>query len=453
MIARISLTMTAGIIASLVTSISYGASLSLQQAIHQAQQNDPWLTKSQHIQAATNARQIAAGTLPDPKMSVGLANLPTDTFDFDQEPMTQFKVGVSQMFPRGDSLELKQQQLRQQSLQHPFMRQDRKAKVAVNVSQLWLDAYLAQESIALINRNRGLFEQLAGVAQASYASAMGKSRQQDIIRAQLELTRLDDRLTNLKQQQEMRLQALSEWTSNVFLREVKPSSLKENSVFPQKLSHYSTNELALTRKLPNLHILKQQLVYAKVTTPQTLAKHFMQHPAVKALEQQIQASQTEIKLAEQKYKPEWGVNASYSYRDDDPNGNDRADFFSVGVTFDLPLFTTNRQDKEVQAAASQAEAIKTEKWLLLRNMMARFETAKAQLKRLEQRLSLYQSQLLPQMHQQAEAALTAYTNDEGDFAEVVRARIAELNAEIDALAINVAKQKTIAQLNYFFTTN
>ncbi|MBU2713361.1 TolC family protein [Zooshikella harenae] len=450
MTSRISLPITAGIIASLISSTSYGASLSLQQAIHLAQKNDPWLTQSQHIQAATTARQIAAGTLPDPKMSVGLANLPTDTFDFDQEPMTQLKVGVSQMFPRGNSLALKQQQLKLQSQQHPFMRQDRKAKVAANVSQLWFDAYLAQESIALINRNRSLFEQLAGVAQANYASAMGKSRQQDIIRAQLELTRLDDRLTNLLQQQEMQLQALSEWTSDAFINEVKPTG---HSASPQALSHYSASGLALTRKLPNLHILKQQLVYTKVTTPQTLAKHFMQHPAVKALDQQIQASQTEIKLAEQKYKPEWGVNASYSYRDDDPNGNDRADFFSVGVTFDLPLFTANRQDKEVQAAASQAEAIKTEKWLLLRNMIARFETAKAQLKRLDQRLSLYQSQLLPQMHQQAEAALTAYTNDDGDFAEVVRARIAELNAEIDALTIHVAKQKTIAQLNYFFTTN
>ena len=66
-------------------------------------------------------------------------------------------------------------------------------------------------------------------------------------------------------------------------------------------------------------------------------------------------------MAKQKYKPEWGVNASYGYRDDDPMGNSRADLFSVGVTFDLPLFTDNRQDKEVKSAISKTEAIKTEK--------------------------------------------------------------------------------------------
>lgn len=66
---------------------------------------------------------------------------------------------------------------------------------------------------------------------------------------------------------------------------------------------------------------------------------------------------------------------------------------------------------------------------------------------------LYQKQLLPQMSEQAEASLEAYTNDESDFAEVVRARIAELNAQIDALAIDVERQKTIIELNYFFMDN
>ena len=54
------------------------------------------------------------------------------------------------------------------------------------------------------------------------------------------------------------------------------------------------------------------------------------------------------------------------------------------------------------------------------------------------------------MHEQAEASLTAYTNDDGDFAEVIRSRIAELNAQLDDLSIRIDKQKTIAQMNYYF---
>lgn len=181
-----------------------------------------------------------------------------------------------------------------------------------------------------------------------------------------------------------------------------------------------------------------------------MAGYLSEHPAAKGVDQKIQATNIGIDLAKQKYKPEWGINAGYGYREDDLSGRDRADLFSVGVTFDVPIFTANRQDKEYRAAVSQAESVKTEKWLLLRNMMATFETGKAQLLRLNERQALYRTQLLPQMYIQAEASLTAYTNDDGDFAEAVRARIAVLNAEIEALNIDVDKQKLIVRLNYLF---
>ena len=168
----------------------------------------------------------------------------------------------------------------------------------------------------------------------------------------------------------------------------------------------------------------------------------------KAIDKKIAASKTGISLAEQQYQPEWGVNASYGYRDDDPMGNNRADFFSIGVSFDLPLFNENRQDMTVKSAISTTEAVKTEKVLLLRQLLAAFSSAKARLLRVNKRKTLYQTKLLPQIHDQAEASLTAYTNDDGDFSEVVRSRIAVINAEIEQLKIVVEEQKLILTLNY-----
>lgn len=129
-------------------------------------------------------------------------------------------------------------------------------------------------------------------------------------------------------------------------------------------------------------------------------------------------------------------------------GRDRADLLSVGVSFDLPLFTHNRQDRDVSAAVSRTEAVRIDKQLLARQLMAELDTAITQLRRLNERLALYNTQLLPQMATQAEASLTAYNNDDGDFAEAVRARIAELNAKIDALAIAVDRQQIIARVHY-----
>jgi hypothetical protein len=90
---------------------------------------------------------------------------------------------------------------------------------------------------------------------------------------------------------------------------------------------------------------------------------------------------------------------------------------------------------------------------MVRKMIAGFENTRAQLMRLNERQQLYRNQLLPQMSEQAEASLTAYTSDDGDFAEVVRSRIAVLNSQIDALAIDVERQKYIIELNYYFADN
>jgi outer membrane protein TolC len=423
------------------------APLSFTEAVKAAQKNDPWLTGNVHKQRAIESMSTAVNALPDPKMSIGLANLPTNGFDFGQEGMTQAKVAISQMFPRGDTLAIKSQQLKIQSEAYPYQRKDRISKVAVTVGSLWLDAYRVQQSIALIEKNRSLFEQLADVATASYSSALGKTRQQDIVRAQLELTRLEDRLDKLAQQRNHYEGMLSQWltTFSSGNRLIEEGPLVTN---------FSLHNILLNKELPQIGLLNRDLVFNKSwIKPQELVPYFLKHPSVIAVDKKVFATKTGIDLAKQKYKAEWGVNASYGYRGDDPMGRSRADLFSVGVTFDLPLFTENKQDKAVQSAISQTEAVKTEKLLLLRQLLGSYSSAKGRLLRLIDRQNLYKTKLLPQIHDQAEASLTAYTNDDGDFSEVVRSRIAVLNAEIDELALNVEEQKIRLELNYLFVGN
>ncbi len=419
----------------------HGEALTLNVVVEQAQLNDPWLISNRHTQDSIESLSIAAGTLPDPKINLGLANIATDTFDFSQEGMTQFKVGVSQMFPRGDSLAIKKKQLAIVGSQFPFQRQDRQARVAVVVSHLWLDAYKAQQSIALIENDRTLFEQLADVAQASYSSTLGRTRQQDIVRAQLELTRLDDRLTRLNQKKEMSEKKLYEW-------------LNEGRFHKTDVNKLSIPEFNIATQLPSIKMINETLYTSRSDVSQQKLYQFLSnHPAVMVFDKKIEAKKVGVDLAKQKYKPEWGISAGYGVRDDSPLGQERSDLFSIGVSFDIPIFTSNRQDKQVQSAVSEASAIKTEKWQFVRKLMAAFETQRTQLLRLNERQTLYNERLLPQMHNQAEASLTAYTNDDGDFAEVVRSRIAELNASIDALEIDVERQKSIVQLNYFLMKN
>ena len=411
--------------------------LGLRQAIDDAMVNDLWLKGSEFNEKALLAESVVAGELPDPKLSVGLENLATDTLEFDQEPMTQFKVGIAQTFPRGDTRKLMRKQKQQQSAAYPFLREDHKAALALKISLLWLDGFLAQNSVALIEQNRRLFDQLVDITYANYTTTSGSTRQQDVIRAELELTRLNDRLTALWQRRDAARQALREWLSPELTGRDFPAVLPDT--FSTTLADlWSENLATLSLSIDPMADKRQ-----------ALRQLIQRHPRLQSIDQKIRAEDTGVDLVRQQYKPEWGINAGYAYRDDDPLGRDRADFMSLGITVDLPLFTANRQDQRVLAAIHRRAAFQTEHDMVFREILAAYEKAQVELQRLEERERLYQDYLLPQMHDQADATLAAYTSDGGDFAEVMRAHIAELNTKIMALELTVKRQKMLAKINYF----
>ena len=403
--------------------------LTLENALTKAIKGDRWLRGNRLAQEAKLHQANAASALPDPKVAFKVMNLPTDSWELDQEMMTQISLGLSQTFPRGQSLELQSKKLRIEASAFSILREEREAKLTRLVSKLWLDAYLAQQTIRLIESDRALFEQLVEIAKANYSNTIGKTRQQDVIRAQLEIAHLEDRITLEQNHLAFAKTQLHEWIYQPKNLEVNAQSIFDKPQYslptsPPKIdSHVMDPNAKIIRKLKN-------------------------HPSVRALDVKHQVALNDIRLAEQLYKPQWQVNASYGFRDNATLNLERSDLFSLELSFDLPLFTSTKQDPTLKAAAKQAGVVKSDRYLLIKQMASALGSFKKQITYLKKRQKLYQNRLLKQAHDQAEAAITAYTNDDGDFAEVARARIAEMNARIQALKIDVEILKSTVQSNY-----
>lgn len=409
--------------------------LTLQDTIEIALSNDEWLTKSELTQSRLNVLSEGADAMPDPTFSLGLLNFPTNGFAINQEPMTQIKVGASQMFPRGDSLSLQEKKFTLIANEQPYLREERRLKLTQQTTHLWLDAFEASASYQLVNEARPLFDKLGDIVSASYASSAGKANQQDIIRAELELVRLNDRLISLDTKKRVALSTLSKFllsTSN----NVKYSTYIYQSKMPPHLDKVDASTI---EKLMILDRHDEQGLYEFIET----------HPLIDATEQRVRASNVDIELAEQAYKPQYAVNASYALRDDAPNGQSRADFISIGASVSVPLFSKKRQDANLAGAKLMTEAIRTEKLLIMRELMSGLSSAYQQYTGLSERFAIYRDTIVPQMKHQSAAALNAYTNDIGDFAEVVRAKIAELDAQIMLLNIDVSKRKALSNIDYF----
>jgi len=426
-------TVSAAVASAPSPAVATGPTLTLAAALQQALSSDPWLEGSRHTERALRDESEAAAALSDPSISLRAGNFPLDTFDINQEPMTQSSVALTQRFPRGATRRLAQRQKQQLAGEHPLLRLDRRAQVTATVSALWLRVYEAEQSMRIIDAQRGLLEQALVSAQARYATALGSSGQEAVLAAELALLRLQDRLAQLAQRRDTAQQELAEWVGSL-------AALPPSAELP---------EPALLRPLPEAVV--SAVVPPKDDTRARAYQWIHQHPALLALEQRIEASHTDVDLARQQYKPGWGLTAQYGYRARDLAGEDRADLLSLGLNLELPLFNSDRNDRLLGAARSRYQALRTEKLLLARRMLAELDTARTTLTRLQERAALYRNRLLPHLAEQAETALAAYHSGEGDFSNTLDTRIAEMDARIEALGIAVQRATLVARINYLLT--
>ena len=394
-----------------------GAALTLKEAERIALHEEPGIAGKRWEAKSLEQRAVADGQLMDPKLQVGLLNLPADTFDFNQENMTQFKVGLAQQFPAGHTRKLKTEKTRKQSELALSELETRKLNILKDTRLTWLEIYYWGQAKKTIQSNRKLFAQLVDIVRSLFS--VGHNNQQDLIRAQLELSRLDDRLVKIDQMIDAQRSKLSRWIGLEASQRPLPDTLPDLKI------------PALTDDFEQLSAL------------------FFSHPKIQEIDKKLEIAQKNIDLIKESYKPGWGVNVGYSYRDNLQNGQPRSDFVSAGVTVDLPLFTGKRQDKKRLAAEYQYQALKNTRLALLRQLVADLKQEMANAEQLAKRQSLYRQLLLPKAQQQKRAALLAYQADRGDFADVMRAYIDDLNTRLDQERIEVDQLKANAKILYF----
>ena len=114
--------------------------LHLEEAVTLAlNANDPTVQRFTERAAALEERAVADGQLPDPQLRFGLANWPVDSFDFEQEPMTQIQVGLRQSFPSGSTRSLTTARRRAEAREQRSARYLQELQIVLQVRRTWLE--------------------------------------------------------------------------------------------------------------------------------------------------------------------------------------------------------------------------------------------------------------------------------------------------------------------------
>ncbi|NOR13051.1 MAG: transporter [Candidatus Aminicenantes bacterium] len=358
----------------------------LKGLIQEALENNPKLEAA--VQRALSAEKIIpqAGALPDPQLTFGLSNLPVNSFSFDQDPMTGKVIGVMQMFPFPGKLSLATDIAEFEAAAIKYQQEEIRNQVIQMVKQTYFDLYTIDRAFETTEKNKALMEQFVHVAETKYAT--GSGLQQDVLRAQVEISKLED---DLIMWQQKRLSFVARL--NALLN--RPVDTLVDKTLPEL-------------KLPD--------------SPVTIfpAEQIEQNrPLLKAWNERIQKAEMAVKLAERDIWPNFTIGASYRQRDDLADGRQLTDFFSATVSMNIPLYFNRKQKAKVAEKGLNYNATKSEYENVKINILSEVESILAELERNRKRVELYKGGILLQAQQSLESAHAGYRVGKVDFLTLI----------------------------------
>ena len=386
--------------------------LNEHSAVEVAVSDNPNLAEVQERYKALLEVPSQVGALPDPMVSLNAMNFPTDSFDRDQEPMTQLQVGVIQVIPFPGKLGLKEEAAEYDAKAAGHSVDEVRLLLVKNVKSKWWQLYYLDRALDTVKSNQALLQQFITVAQTKYET--GKGLQQDVLLAQLELSRLMD--------QEIQLKAIR-----------RNQAIKLNILMDRPANDVIVLPDQVSKLMPAL--ADENALYLQAESSR---------PLLKKMETKIEAAQSRLDLAKRDYYPDFKLGVTYGDRTGDnppPMGGSRSDFFSVMVGVKVPLYSGRKQSKAVSQRSSELQmnryALLDEKGLV----MAAISSAVTDYQEAKQQFSLYGSGIVPQAQQTVQSMLAGYRVSEVDFLNLVRSQMTLFNYELQYWkALSDAKQ-------------
>ena len=402
-------TLAAALLILLPALSAQAAALSLDDALRLAERNAPSLQARQEQITAARHAVLPAGELPDPRLNLGLQNLPvegSDRWSTNRDFMTMQVVGLAQEVPNRDK-----RKARVETARATVERADAEAlverlKVRAATAQAWIAAYTVQRKLqqfeAFYHENR----LLDAAVRARLAGGGGASA--DALAPAQEAAQLDGQKDQLLGQASQARAALKRW--------IGQDGETQARSFPQ----WAVDAPAY---LHALHV----------------------HPELAAYGAMTREAQAQVHQAQAEKKSDWGWELDYQRR-----GPAFSNMVSLQVSFQLPLFTGSRQDPTIAARQAQVRQLEDEQQAALREHTAQLETDLAEYQRLQRAVTRSRETLLPLAEERVRLALADYRAGKSALGDLLAARRQRIEAQLQDIDWQGQLAATAARLHFIY---
>lgn len=361
--------------------------------------------------------KIEQGTnLPDPMLTLGLVNMPTNSFSFTQEPMSGKIIGVTQAFPFPGGLSAKADVISTDTLIVAQEIADFKNEIRKNISNLYYDLESVREEIVLTKESKSLLKQISDVVKRKYE--VSEASLQNIIQVEVQITREDDKIAALNGKE------------NGIVSELNAILLRDEN------SPINTYEIAAVGE-------------TKFSSKSLIEIANKYRPFLKGIQLSEQKSKLMERSAEYSFYPNFQIGMQYMLREHSSmtrqNWND---FFSVVLGISLPLNYGGKYSAQIEEAQHMQSLYKEQYSASIQSLNQSFGNISAKLDELQIRNKLISETLLPQAQQAFQASLADYQVGRIDFVNVINAETDILKIKTDLLKIKTEYAKNVTILEF-----
>ena len=376
--------------------------IDLANLIEELESVNPEIRAARQRWEAAKAVVPQVQTLPDPRLQFGYQRMPMT------DPLQGAMYGFGQEIPFPGKLSLKGEVAQREAERVEQEFNATRLRLIATLKEGYFNLHFVHKSIEIVERNKALLMQFEKTAKARYS--VGQAAQQDVFRAQLEISRVLDRLAVLDQQKESLHAAINRLVNRSPADPLGTPDEIHTTILTIPLQELSRRADAFS-------------------------------PALLATAKGIDRSERSVSLAKRQYYPDFDITA-LGLRNDRINDNG----YQVMVGIKIPLFYESKQKQGVREAMAGLEGAREDFAATRQDLLFQVKDGFVQAQRAERLITILRDAIIPQATLALQAAQAGYGVGKVDFLTLLNSLLTLQDSQLELHGEMVNHEKALARL-------
>ena len=385
-----------------------GPALTLDEIERAALVGNPEIAVAARRLAAVQARVPQAGALDDPALMYRGWQVPLrQPWNYNA---AQNMFMLSQTFPGFGKRSLRTSVAESGVAEAKAALEATRLDVRIRVRKAFYDLLRAKDGLRIHDEHVDIARQAVEAARIKYA--VGKVPQQDILKAQISVTRLAEHLIHFEQ--------------DIELAQARLDTLLGRDPH-QPINVQGEYETAL--QLPSLETLEKSALQSRPDLIQAQAA--------------VEKSRKEQALANKAYSPDFTVSAGYMLM---PRGSEFRNNYMVEGSINLPWLNRRKHDSEIAEATAMVNEEDAEIAAMRNAAFGQIQEALVQTKASQKLANIYHNSLRPQAEATLHSTVIAYENDKTEFLDLLDSQMTVIDLDLAYLQALAGFEMRLADL-------